>query len=116
MFRNGCAPILAVHFFGDAHDWATHDAFDEGLTNRHESAIFMFRHGCAPILAVHFFGDDGTCFRFNQEMVDFIRRTPSLDSVVLVSPWRPGRERLISTDDRIQPSDSMSRDLFGRGL
>ena len=102
--------------FGDSHAWATHDAFDEWLRNRHESAIFMFRHGCAPILAVHFFGDDGTCFRFNQEMVDFIRRTPSLNSVVLVSTWRQGRERLISTDDRIQPSDAMSRDLFGRGL
>ncbi len=101
---------------GDSHAWATHDAFDLWLKSRNESALFAFRHACPPLSDVHLFHDDGTCFRFNQAITDFVARTDSIDSVALVSTWRQGRERLISTSETVQPSDGQSRQLFERGF
>lgn len=102
--------------FGDSHAWATHDAFDLWLKSRNEAAVFAFRHGCPPLADVHLFSDDGACFRFNQAILALVRQSDSIDSVALVSTWRQGRERLISTSERLQPSDMESRRLFARGF
>lgn len=101
---------------GDSHAWATHDAFDIWLKQRNEAAYFIFRHACPPLAAVHLFGDDGSCFKFNQALDQFVDRTATVDSVALVSTWRQGRERLVSTSERAKPSDEDSRQLFAQGL
>ena len=102
--------------FGDSHAWATHDAFDLWLKSRHESGVFAFRHGCPPLAGVHLFKDDGSCFRFNRAMVDLVHRPDGIDSVAVVSTWRQGREGIISTSERIRPSDAQSLQLFAQGL
>lgn len=101
---------------GDSHAWAMHDAFDLWLKDRKEAAYFMFRHGCPPLATVHLFNDDGSCFKFNDALADLASRTPTIDSVVLVSTWRQGRERLISVGEDVQPTDTQSRALFAQGF
>ncbi len=88
--------------YGDSHAWAAYSVFNEWLTERNQSGLFIFQHSCPPVIGVHLFRDKGNCFRFNKGVAEFLKKRPDLENLFLVSIWRQAiGARLTSSSDTL---------------
>lgn len=98
--------------FGDSHAWAAEEAFGKWLQAKSESGLFLFRHACPPLMGISLYKAKGECSLFNENVFEFIGRSPDLAHVVLVSTWIYGKTGVITTHSDIMLSKDRASNLF----
>ncbi|KRR27867.1 hypothetical protein CQ14_08485 [Bradyrhizobium lablabi] len=99
--------------YGDSHAWAAYGAFDKWLNTRGESAFFIFRHSCPPLQGIHLVHNRG-CFEFNNEVLEFLNRSPEIKNTLLVSTWLQAREGFLTTSETVSLPKEEAIALFKR--
>ncbi|MEH2628594.1 peptidoglycan/LPS O-acetylase OafA/YrhL [Bradyrhizobium sp. AZCC 1719] len=99
--------------YGDSHAWAAYGAFDKWLSASGQSAFFIFRHSCPPLQGIHLVHNPG-CFEFNNEVLDFLNRSPEIKNILLVSTWLQARGGFLTTSETMTLPRVESIALFKR--
>jgi peptidoglycan/LPS O-acetylase OafA/YrhL len=115
--------------WGDSHAAALIPAVDESATNLELAGVFLGQATCPPLEGVIVSGGLGNegCHDFNDGVMDYVRTTASIDTVVIAARWavyaegtRYGYESqdhvLITSDRRAPPGQTGNLLVFTDAL
>jgi peptidoglycan/LPS O-acetylase OafA/YrhL len=115
--------------WGDSHAGALIPAAEAAAERHDVNGVFADREGCPPLIGVSVSGweDPADCRRLNDLILDYVRKAPSIRTVILAARWAAYSEGSpyldeIAThfglrDDEAPPGTKRTRhQVFARGL
>jgi len=109
--------------WGDSHAQAIANALHLAALKTGLSGLLISSHGCRPLLGVYRYNKQ-RCLHFNNQVVDYINRSPGIQHVFLAGYWRipftgqgyDNSHFLIVDDHTMLRSPEENRRVFQRGM